>query len=99
MKKRYFWLLFAVIMALPQFMDAKNKKEVCIQLYSVRDIINEGKDVRHLFENGEKLEFTIDKIEQPYTIACNAFVPNTLNIKFYTFVNNERCNGRLKLPE
>ena len=43
-------------------------------------------------ENGEKLEFTIDKIEQPYTIACNAFVPNTLNIKFYTFVNNERYN-------
>ncbi len=43
-------------------------------------------------ENGEKLEFTIDKIEQPYTIACNAFAPNTLNIKFYTFVNNERYN-------
>ena len=43
-------------------------------------------------ENGEKLEFTIDKIEQPYTIACNAFAPETLNIKFYTFVNYERYN-------
>ena len=39
-------------------------------------------------ENGEKLEFTIDKIEQPYTIASNTFAPETLNIKFYTFVNN-----------
>ena len=43
-------------------------------------------------ENGEKLEFTIDKIEQPYTIASNTFAPETLNIKFYTFVNNERYN-------
>lgn len=40
----------------------------------------------------KKLEFTIQKIEQPYTIACNLFSPGTLNIKFYTFVNYERYN-------
>lgn len=40
----------------------------------------------------KKLEFTIQKIEQPYTIACNTFSPETLNIKFYTFVDYERYN-------
>lgn len=42
--------------------------------------------------NGQKLNFTIEKIEQPYTIACNTFTPETLNIKFYTFVNYQRYN-------
>ena len=58
MKKRYFWLLFAVIMALPQFMDAKNKKEVCIQLYSVRDIINEGKDINAVLKDLAQMGYT-----------------------------------------
>ncbi|MGI6017745.1 MAG: SpaA isopeptide-forming pilin-related protein [Marvinbryantia sp.] len=40
----------------------------------------------------KKLEFTIQQIEQPYTIACNTFSPATLNIKLYTFVNHERYN-------
>lgn len=43
-------------------------------------------------KQGDKLTFSISKIEQPYTIACNTFAPATLNIKFYTFVNNERYN-------
>ena len=38
------------------------------------------------------LEFSIQRIEQPYTIACNTFAPETLNIKFYTFVDYERYN-------
>lgn len=41
---------------------------------------------------GSNLQFTIYKIEQPYTIACNTFAPDTLNIKFYTFVDYERYN-------
>lgn len=40
----------------------------------------------------KKFDFTIQMIEQPYTIACNKFVPETLNIKFYTFVNYQRYN-------
>lgn len=43
-------------------------------------------------KQGDKLTFSIGKIEQPYTVACNTFAPATLNIKFYTFVNNERYN-------
>ena len=43
-------------------------------------------------KQGDKLTFSIGKIEQPYTVACNTFAPVTLNIKFYTFVNNERYN-------
>lgn len=43
-------------------------------------------------EKDQKLEFTIQQIEQPYTIACNTFSPETLNIKFYTFVDYERYN-------
>lgn len=41
-------------------------------------------------KQGDKLTFSIGKIEQPYTVACSTFAPATLNIKFYTFVNNER---------
>ena len=43
-------------------------------------------------KQGDKLTFSIGKIEQPYTVACSTFAPATLNIKFYTFVNNERYN-------
>ena len=43
-------------------------------------------------KQGDKLTFSIGKIEQPYTVACNTFAPATLNIKCYTFVNNERYN-------
>lgn len=43
-------------------------------------------------KQGDKLTFSIGKIEQPYTVACNTFAPATLNVKFYTFVNNERYN-------
>ena len=47
-------------------------------------------------KKGQELSFTIEKIEQPYAIACNAFSPETLNIKFYTFVNCERYNVEQK---
>lgn len=43
-------------------------------------------------KNEQGLGFAIQKIEQPYTIACNTFAPETLNIKFYTFVDYERYN-------
>ena len=46
----------------------------------------------HPVKQGDKLTFSIGKIEQPYTVACNTFAPATLNIKFYTFVDNERYN-------
>ena len=45
MKARYLLVLFALLVALPQAMNAKKKKEVSIQLYSVRDVINKGTDL------------------------------------------------------
>ena len=44
MKFRYLLILFAFLIALPQAVDAKKKKDVTIQLYSVRDFIKEGSD-------------------------------------------------------
>ena len=54
----------------------------------------DGKKTIPAVENAQeqKLEFTVQQIEQPYTIACNTFAPETLNIKFYTFVDYERYN-------
>lgn len=43
-------------------------------------------------KSDQGLGFNIQRIEQPYTIACNTFAPETLNIKFYTFVDYERYN-------
>ena len=40
MKTNYLLILFALLLAIPQAADAKKKKDIAIQLYSVRDIIN-----------------------------------------------------------
>ena len=39
MKTNYLLILFALLLAIPQAADAKKKKDIAIQLYSVRDII------------------------------------------------------------
>ena len=52
----------------------------------------DGKKTISPIRNGQELNFTIEKIEQPYTIASNTFSPETLNVKFYTFVNYQRYN-------
>ncbi|GCB34902.1 sugar phosphate isomerase/epimerase family protein [Bacteroides faecalis] len=50
MKFRYLLILFAFLIALPQAADAKKKKDVTIQLYSVRDLIKEGSDFNALLK-------------------------------------------------
>ena len=45
MKTNYLLILFALLLAIPQAADAKKKKDIAIQLYSVRDIINNGTDL------------------------------------------------------
>ena len=50
MKFRYLLILFAFLIALPQAVDAKKKKDVTIQLYSVRDLIKEGSDFNALLK-------------------------------------------------
>ena len=50
MKFKYLLILFAFLIALPQAVDAKKKKDVTIQLYSVRDLIKEGSDFNALLK-------------------------------------------------
>ena len=50
MKTNYLLILFALLLAIPQAADAKKKKDIAIQLYSVRDIINNGTDLNVSFE-------------------------------------------------
>lgn len=43
-------------------------------------------------KSGQNLNFTIQSIEQPFTIAYKKFEAEKINIKFYTFVDYERFN-------
>ena len=51
MKTNYLLILFALLLAIPQAADAKKKKDIAIQLYSVRDIINNGTDLNVVLKN------------------------------------------------
>lgn len=58
MKFRYLLILFAFLIALPQAVDAKKKKDVTIQLYSVRDLIKEGSDFNVLLKKLAKMGYS-----------------------------------------
>ena len=58
MKARYLLVLFALLVALPQAMNAKKKKEVSIQLYSVRDVINKGTDLNVVLKDLAEMGYT-----------------------------------------
>lgn len=58
MKVGYLLVLFALLMAMPQTVDAKKKKEIAIQLYSVRDIINSGTDLNIVLKNLAQMGYT-----------------------------------------
>ena len=64
MKARYLLVLFALLVALPQAMNAKKKKEVSIQLYSVRDVINKGTDLNVVLKDLAEMGYT--SIEAAY---------------------------------
>lgn len=58
MNFRYLFIaLFAFLFTLPQSVDAKKKKEVCIQLYSVRDLIGK-EDFNELLKKLAKMGYT-----------------------------------------
>ena len=58
MKFRYLLILFAFLIALTQAVDAKKKKDVTIQLYSVRDLIKEGSDFNALLKKLAKMGYS-----------------------------------------
>lgn len=58
MKTNYLLVLFALLLAIPQAADAKKKKDIAIQLYSVRDIINNGTDLNVVLKNLAQMGYT-----------------------------------------
>lgn len=58
MKNRYLLVLVALLLAMPQAMDAKKKKEVSIQLYSLRDKINSGTDINLVLAELAQMGYT-----------------------------------------
>ena len=49
MSIRSLWVLFVLFLAMPQTADAKNKKDIAIQLYSVRDLLKSERVILILF--------------------------------------------------
>lgn len=72
MKARYLLVLFALLVALPQAMNAKKKKEVSIQLYSVRDVINKGTDLNVVLK--DLAEMDIPVLKQPIMTTESSMV-------------------------
>lgn len=58
MNIRYLLVLIALLVAVPQIVDAKSKKEVCIQLYSVRDKLNNGADLGAVLKELAQMGYT-----------------------------------------
>ncbi|MDD3037480.1 sugar phosphate isomerase/epimerase [Bacteroides sp.] len=58
MKFRYLLILLAFLIVLPQGVDAKKKKDVSVQLYSVRDLIKEGSDFNALLKKLAQMGYT-----------------------------------------
>lgn len=71
MKVRYLLVLFALLLAMPQAVDAKKKKEVSVQLYSMRDKI----------KGGENLDVVLKQLAQMGYTSIEA--ANYDNGKFY----------------
>lgn len=58
MDKKFIWILIALLIAIPQVVDAKTKKDVSIQLYSVRDKLNNGADLNNVLKELAQMGYT-----------------------------------------
>lgn len=58
MKIKYLLVLFALCVAMPQVVEAKKKKDIAIQLYSVRDKINSGTDLNAVLKELAQMGYT-----------------------------------------
>ncbi|WP_300700862.1 sugar phosphate isomerase/epimerase [Bacteroides sp.] len=58
MDKKFIWILIALLIAIPQVIDAKTKKDVSIQLYSVRDKLNNGADLNNVLKELAQMGYT-----------------------------------------
>ena len=58
MDKKFIWVLIALLIAIPQAIDAKTKKDVSIQLYSVRDKLNNGADLNNVLKELAQMGYT-----------------------------------------
>lgn len=58
MNIRYFCILIAFLITIPQTMDAKTKKDVSIQLYSVRDKLNNEAELNTVLKELAQMGYT-----------------------------------------
>lgn len=58
MDKKFIWVLIALLIAIPQAINAKTKKDVSIQLYSVRDKLNNGADLNNVLKELAQMGYT-----------------------------------------
>ena len=58
MDKKFIWVLIALLIAIPQAINAKTKKDVSIQLYSVRDKLNSGADLNNVLKELAQMGYT-----------------------------------------
>lgn len=58
MDKKFIWVLIALLIAIPQVINAKTKKDVSIQLYSVRDKLNNGADLNNVLKELAQMGYT-----------------------------------------
>lgn len=58
MDKKFIWVLIALLIAIPQAIHAKTKKDISIQLYSVRDKLNSGADLNNVLKELAQMGYT-----------------------------------------
>lgn len=58
MDKKFIWVLIALLIAIPQAINAKTKKDISIQLYSVRDKLNSGADLNNVLKELAQMGYT-----------------------------------------
>lgn len=58
MDKKFIWVLIALLIAIPQAINAKTKKDVSIQLYSVRDKLSSGADLNNVLKELAQMGYT-----------------------------------------
>lgn len=58
MSIRSLWVLFVLFLAMPQTADAKNKKDIAIQLYSVRDLLKSESDLDPVLKKLAQMGYT-----------------------------------------
>lgn len=58
MKIKYLLMLLALLVAMPQAVEAKKKKDIAVQLYSMRDKINSGTDLNIVLKELAQMGYT-----------------------------------------